>query len=87
MGSYSYDMSRMVFEVATLGYIQTAAQSIVLDYQIFIRNLRYVQIEDTFTKIQYTIQVPIFWLSMTLQDCIHSDLISYRSSFFLPLEC
>ncbi len=44
VGSYSYDMSRMVFEVATLGYIQTAAQSIVLDYQIFIRNLRYVQI-------------------------------------------
>jgi hypothetical protein len=41
VGSYSYDMSRMVFEVATLGYIQTAAQSIVLDYQIFIRNLRY----------------------------------------------
>ena len=40
VGSYSYDMSRMEFEVATLGYIQTAAQSIVLDYQILIRNLR-----------------------------------------------
>jgi hypothetical protein len=47
VGSYSYDMSRMVFEVATLGYIQTAAQSIVLDYQIFIRNLRYCQLSAT----------------------------------------
>ena len=36
VGSYSYDMARMVFEIATLGYIQRN-QSIVMDYEIEIR--------------------------------------------------
>ena len=39
MGSYSYDMARMVFNVSTLGYIQRN-QSIVMDYDIIINNLR-----------------------------------------------
>ena len=39
VGSYSYDMSRMVFDVSTLGYIQHT-QSIILDYQIVIKNLK-----------------------------------------------
>ena len=39
VGSYSYDMNRMVFDVSTLGYIQNT-QSIILDYEIFIRNLK-----------------------------------------------
>ena len=39
VGSYSYDMNRMVFDVSTLGYIQNT-QSIILDYQINIKNLK-----------------------------------------------
>jgi len=39
VGSYSYDMSRMEFDVSTLGYIQNT-QSIILDYSINIKNLR-----------------------------------------------
>ena len=39
VGSYSYDMARMVFNVSTLGYIQRN-QSIVMDYDIIINNLR-----------------------------------------------
>ena len=39
VGSYSYDMSRMEFDVSTLGYIQNT-QSIILDYAINIKNLR-----------------------------------------------
>ena len=38
MGSYSYDLARMVFDVSTLGYIQRN-QSIVMDYKININNL------------------------------------------------
>jgi len=38
VGSYSYDMSRMEFDVSTLGYIQNT-QSIILDYAINIKNL------------------------------------------------
>ena len=33
VGSYSYDMNRMVFDVSTLGYIQQS-QSITLDYKV-----------------------------------------------------
>ena len=39
VGSYSYDMSRMMFDVSTLGYIQKT-QSIILDYDIKIKNLK-----------------------------------------------
>jgi len=39
VGSYSYDMTRMVFDVSTLGYIQNT-QSIILDYDIEIMNLK-----------------------------------------------
>merc|ERR1712113_151846 len=39
VGSYSYDMSRMVFDVSTLGYIQNT-QSIILDYAIRIDSLK-----------------------------------------------
>ena len=39
VGSYSYDMARMVFNVSTLGYIQRN-QSIVMDYDIIINNLK-----------------------------------------------
>jgi len=39
VGSYSYDMNRMVFDVSTLGYIQNT-QSIILDYEISIKNLK-----------------------------------------------
>ena len=39
VGSYSYDKSRMMFDVSTLGYIQKT-QSIILDYDITIRNLK-----------------------------------------------
>lgn len=39
VGSYSYDMSRMVFDVSTLGYIQQS-QSITLDYKITINDLK-----------------------------------------------
>ena len=39
MGSYSYDMSRMEFDVSTLGYIQKT-QSIILDYAISIKKLK-----------------------------------------------
>jgi len=39
VGSYSYDMSRMIFDVSTLGYIQQS-QSITLDYAITINNLK-----------------------------------------------
>ena len=39
MGSYSYDMSRMEFDVSTLGYIQKT-QSIILDYAINIKKLK-----------------------------------------------
>jgi len=38
VGSYSYDMTRMVFDVSTLGYIQNT-QSIILDYDIEIKEL------------------------------------------------
>jgi len=38
VGSYSYDMHRMVFNVSTLGYIQRT-QALILDYRILIRNL------------------------------------------------
>ena len=33
IGSYSYDMNRMLFDVSTLGYIQQS-QSITLDYKV-----------------------------------------------------
>ena len=33
VGSYSYDMNRMLFDVSTLGYIQQS-QSITLDYKV-----------------------------------------------------
>lgn len=39
VGSYSYDMSRMEFDVSTLGYIQKT-QSIILDYAINIKKLK-----------------------------------------------
>jgi len=39
VGSYSYDMNRMVFDVSTLGYIQKT-QSIILDYEIVIKDLK-----------------------------------------------
>ena len=39
VGSYSYDMSRMEFDVSTLGYIQKT-QSIILDYAINIKQLK-----------------------------------------------
>ena len=39
VGSYSYDMTRMVFDVSTLGYIQNT-QSIILDYDVEIKNLK-----------------------------------------------
>ena len=39
VGSYSYDMNRMVFDVSTLGYIQQS-QSITLDYKITINELK-----------------------------------------------
>lgn len=39
VGSYSYDMTRMVFDVSTLGYIKNS-QSIILDYEIIIKNLK-----------------------------------------------
>ena len=38
VGSYSYDMTKMLFKVTRLTFIQK--QSIVLDYKIAIRNLR-----------------------------------------------
>ena len=38
VGSYSYDMTKMLFQVSTLTFIQK--QSIVLDYNIEILNLR-----------------------------------------------
>ena len=38
MGSYSYDMTKMLFRVSRLTFIQK--QSIILDYSISIRNLR-----------------------------------------------
>ena len=38
VGSYSYDMTKMLFRVSKLTFIQK--QSIILDYSIEIRNLR-----------------------------------------------
>ena len=38
VGSYSYDMTKMLFKVSKLTFIQK--QSIILDYSIDIRNLR-----------------------------------------------
>ena len=46
VGSYSYDMARMVFEIATLGYIQRN-QSIVMDYEIEIRWLNILYLKKT----------------------------------------
>ena len=38
VGSYSYDMTKMLFRVSKLTFIQK--QSIILDYSISIRNLK-----------------------------------------------
>ena len=44
VGSYSYDMTKMLFRISRLTFIQK--QSIILDYSISIRNLR--EIDKTF---------------------------------------
>ena len=48
VGSYSYDMNRMVFDVSTLGYIQQS-QSITLDYKV-TKTVHYMYLDNNGNK-------------------------------------
>jgi len=73
VGSYSYDMARMVFEIATLGYIQRN-QSIVMDYEIEIRNLKE---EDKIFPAGPLGNYSLAGFEMTLERHVMSYIITY----------